>query len=508
MRKIIGISAMVVASLLAACGGGGGSPGDTKLPYSIQLRTEKAQLPLNISNLPAGIGAYAPYTTTLYVTGKEGDSQVLGGDDIFACNLAAGLGVGSLVYLDGKPEHQDADGNAKLYRSITLGANSGANSFHFHSGDKAGTARITCSITNPNDQQISTASVDIVVGAATGFSASVIANAKAPGFLGSRGNLSLLRNNVGIQAFVMDDANQPIPDPSAPNLQISIRQSSASAGSRLLAGVQTGSVVQVRTIGGVGLVSLSSGADAGGILLEFVTDSYDNDVSNGIQDPVASLYAVGVYHAIASTPLEITTTDVASASEGVPFVYLLEASGGVPPYSWSAVGGLPSGLTLSSSGIIQGTPSVPGTFQVVIQVTDGAGAVATRNVTLTVAAAPPPPEPPEPPAPPVTPLTIVGCAGAGDCSLPGATSGAAYLYSLSATGGDTTEPVTWTYTPAVPAPGLILGTAGNDGVISGTITPANLADCTVRFLVTATRGTASVSQPASIIVTGGVCPAA
>ena len=58
------------------------------------------------------------------------------------------------------------------YRSIVLDSNAGGNSFHFHAGNIAGTARITCAVTNPADQLVSSASVDIVVGAATGKPAS------------------------------------------------------------------------------------------------------------------------------------------------------------------------------------------------------------------------------------------------------------------------------------------------------------------------------------------------
>lgn len=504
MRKIIGISALAVSALLSACGGGGGSPGDTKLPYSITLRAEKTQLPINAANELPGIGAFYPYTTTLYVQASEGDKPILGGGDIFGCNVAGGLDSGALYYLDGDEKHQDAAGNPGAYRSITLGANSGGNSFHFHSGTKSGTARITCSVTNPADQQVSSASVDIVVGAATGKPASVIAVAQVsgeyPGYLGSRDNLELIRNNVLIQAFVMDDANQPIPEPSAANLQVRILQSSASAGSRLLSGPQSGSSIQVRTIGGIGNISLSSGPSSGVILLELVTDRYDNNVSNGIQDPVSSLFAVGVSdYREAATPVAITTATVATADQNVSYVYMLEASGGRPPYRWASLGGLPSGLSLSSSGIIQGTPSVAGTFNFVAQVTDGVGAVSTRNLNIAVTAAPPPPP---------AALVITGCSGSGVCQLSAAPAGSMYVYAFSATGGDPKKDLVWGFNPVSPATWLTVGAAGQNGVITGTPpNPMGAESCNVTFLVTATRDKESVSRTVSIKVTGGGCPA-
>lgn len=513
MRKLFGAAALVISSVLTACGGGGGSPGDTKLPYTITLTTDKTQLPINISSQGPSIGAYATYTTTVYVNASEGGAPILGAKDIFACNLSQGLDSGALYYLDGDKAHEDDAGNPLAYRSITLGSNAGGNSFHFHAGTKSGTARVTCSVTNPADNQVSSASVDIVVGSATGKPASVIGSAQAPKYLGSQGNVSLIRNNVGIQAFVMDDANQPIPNPSAANVQISIRPfasaSDASAGARLLSGSQSGSVLQVRTIGGTGLISLSSGPNSGVILLEFTTDRFDNDVSNGIQDPVTSLLAVGVYDAISATPLSIPTTTLPAAQVGVPFAYALQASGGTPPYSWAATAGLPGGLTLGSSGVLQGSPSVAGSYNIVVTVTDSLGATTMQNMAITVAAAAVV-TPPTPTTPAQAPLTITGCTGGATtvCQLPNATADMLYLYAFSATGGDETKTVTWNFTPAAPA-WLTTTQVGNNGVISGTpVSPVPAAQCSVSFLATATRDTLSVSRQMLVKLASGSggCP--
>lgn len=504
------VSASVVV-LLASCGGGGGSPGSSDLPYSISLRAEKSQLPINIdpANNRAGTGAYASYTTTLYVSAREGNAPIQGGEEIFGCNLVAGLDSGALYYLDGDEEHEDDNGNALAYRAITLGSNAGGASFHFHAGDKAGTARVVCSVTNPRDNLVSTASVDIVVGAASGKPASVIATTMAPYALGSKFNLNFLRNNVGIQAFIMDDANQPIPNPGGgANLQVSILPFGSFNGARLLSGLQSGNVLQVKTIGGVGTVSLSSGTDQGAILLEYVTDRFDNDVSNGIQDPVSSLHAVSVFDAVPSTPLAITGEDTISVTEGRSFAYALSLEGGVGPYTWSTIGGLPSGLTLNASGVISGsTSAAAGEYNVVVRVTDGNGTVATRNIKIVVIALPvtPPPPTPEPPTPTIGPLvfTVNGCSASVStpCPLPAAALNVSYAYAFTASGGDTSKPVTWQFNGALPQ-GLTGAEAGNNGVISGTPTAAGCYN----FLVTATRDTLSVTRQVYIAVGSAACP--
>ena len=176
MRKFIKFAALAATAVLTACGGGGGSPGETLENYSITLRTDKAVLPLNISNSMPGLGAYQPYTTTLYVDARKGSLPIPGGEKIFGCNVNGGLDSGALYYLDGKDEHQtEVDdgfgGKIKIpnaYRSITLESNSGGNSFHFHAGDQAGTVRITCSVSDPRDKQQKSATVEISVGGTTG----------------------------------------------------------------------------------------------------------------------------------------------------------------------------------------------------------------------------------------------------------------------------------------------------------------------------------------------------
>lgn len=163
MKKLFKKLAVISLASLAACGGGGDSSGSFSLPYSITLRAEKNQLPLNVNNNLPAIGAGAINTTTLYVEARQGDAPIPGGTEVFACNLVQGLDFGDLYYLDGDSAHEDENKLPKAYRSVTLGANAGVASFHFHAGDLRGTSRITCTVTDPRDKQVRSASVDIVV---------------------------------------------------------------------------------------------------------------------------------------------------------------------------------------------------------------------------------------------------------------------------------------------------------------------------------------------------------
>lgn len=479
MRKLIGIVGLAAAALLAGCGGGGGSPGTTHEQYSITLRADQTSLPVNLGHYPAGIGVSAPFTTTLYVNAKAGDNPIPGGAGIFGCNISAGLPSGALYYLDGKSEHQDADGNPTAYRSITLDANSGGNSFHFHAGDQAGSGTITCTVTDPRDSQPYSASVNITVGggAGSGMPASIRGTVNAP-YVGSQFNVNNLRNNVGVQVLVMDDMSQPVPAPAAANVQVRILPTSASAGARLLLGTQSGSVVQAVTQGGVASFSLSSGPSSGLILLELTTDRADNNVANGLQDPIVQWAVVQVIDGISTTPLVFAATSL-TIPNGTPYGQALTATGGTLPYSWQALGALPNGLTLSSTGVIGGTPKAPpGTYVVTVRVTDALGATVDAAITLNITG---------PMSPPLvfTAPTVT------------AVPNQAFSFALSASGGR--PGYTWAALGAMPA-GLTLSPAG---VISGTPTAAGTF--TVAVSVTDSEGT-SVNGNVTITVTAPATP--
>jgi hypothetical protein len=89
-------------------------------------------------------------------------------------------------------------------------------------------------------------------------------------------------------------------------------------------------------------------------------------------------------------PLTITTgSQLPNASRSALYVKVLEATGGRLPYTWSllaAQGRLPAGMTLTSSGIVGGTPLEEGTYNFTAQVRDGAGATAQKSFALTVGA--------------------------------------------------------------------------------------------------------------------------
>lgn len=70
---------------------------------------------------------------------------------------------------------------------------------------------------------------------------------------------------------------------------------------------------------------------------------------------------------------------------GVAYNQQITASGGTGPYVFAILSGtLPAGLTLSSSGLLSGTPTTVGTSTVTIQATDGNGCPGVATYTITI----------------------------------------------------------------------------------------------------------------------------
>jgi hypothetical protein len=86
---------------------------------------------------------------------------------------------------------------------------------------------------------------------------------------------------------------------------------------------------------------------------------------------------------VVAAPLDVTTTNLPDSETGEPYSAGLSASGGVPPYTWTAVSGLPAGLSLDSgTGVVSGEPSAQGGYSITVDVTDSADPASTTQATV------------------------------------------------------------------------------------------------------------------------------
>ena len=159
---------------------------------------------------------------------------------------------------------------------------------------------------------------------------------------------------------------------------------------------------------------------------------------------------------IAPAALNITTASIPDGVIGAGYSSALNATGGFTPYSWViAAGALPAGLSLSTSGVISGTPSAAGSSSFTVRLTDAQSGASTRSFSLLV-------------APAVLVITTAS-------PLPSGQVGNSYSTTVGATGG--TVPYVWSLASGALPAGLAL-TVG--GVISGTPTASGSSTFTIQ----------------------------
>lgn len=104
------------------------------------------------------------------------------------------------------------------------------------------------------------------------------------------------------------------------------------------------------------------------------------EVSSADSTAVSEQIAVQVYD-----PVEMTTLTLPTGITGVSYNEAFAASGGDGAFTWARdSGALPDGLTLSTDGVISGTPTIQGASDFEVRVTTGDGQTIATPFELTV----------------------------------------------------------------------------------------------------------------------------
>ena len=158
----------------------------------------------------------------------------------------------------------------------------------------------------------------------------------------------------------------------------------------------------------------------------------------------------GIYVYPQGTPVIVTASPLPTGTIGPALQPDLLGHRGAIPYTWAVTAGaLPTGIGLSSAGLLSGTPGTTGTFGFSVQVTGSDGLSSASPFVLAV------------PAPPV--ITSAG-------STTGVT-GASFYYQITATNSPTSYNAT-----GLPQ-GLSVNTSS--GIISGTLVSTGTTVATI-----------------------------
>ncbi len=185
----------------------------------------------------------------------------------------------------------------------------------------------------------------------------------------------------------------------------------------------------------------------------------------------------------------ITSRAPVGGSQGTPYTHTYTATGSAPITYTVTAGSLPPPLTLSSAGVISGTPSTAGTYTGTITAANGTLPNATQNFSINIAQA--------------IVFTSAAPPGTGNVGTP-------YNHTCTASGGGT---MTFTVASgALPTPlmlssgGVISGTPNATGTYTGTIKAHNglAPDVTQPFSIVI--GPALVYTAGSVNLTATIAP--
>lgn len=252
---------------------------------------------------------------------------------------------------------------------------------------------------------------------------------------------------------------------------------------------QTGAMSNVHHFNNVGNLLPNLHAKEN-VVLDFVLAKYDHPITSARK----LLFQENAPESISFSdlrkkriPTGITPTTLPIGQINVGYSQQMTATGGTAPYTFGALN-LPAGLTLSTSGLLSGTPTNAGSYSFVIDVADSTGNAIAVPYTLVIC----------------QPLTLT------PQTLLDATVGKSYSVPFVTTGG--TTPYTYTLSGTLPSSisftseGLLSGTPRQIDVgnynIAITVTDANRCSQTTSYTLTINCPTITLTNtiPSSVNV--------
>jgi hypothetical protein len=272
---------------------------------SISIQATRTQLPVNLFGIRPFFGS--PYMSEFTITARTASGQAISiprGD-------AGGLGitinpvtVAAFSTLD-DPETEDDPATPEIENNeflSLLGQGpvnivAGRATIFVHSFNVPGTATIVASIQDPETgRTMTTSQVITIVTSAPALPASV---SVSPTFAALYVNSSGGASSGAVEIDVSDSIGQPVPDPVAGNIafnnvRVEVVGDGAVAAGERVTGVNaagqtvTGQQIALRTTNGVVNATFIAGTRVGPTTIRATADRADNNVDNGITDPVVA----------------------------------------------------------------------------------------------------------------------------------------------------------------------------------------------------------------------------
>jgi hypothetical protein len=258
----------------------------------LTIQTTRTTLPANTFNVPPFLGS--PYMAEVTVTWRRGNGQLVDSGTVNVSVNPVGA-TGGFSTLD-DPSTPDVNEFLVRLGQGPVRVVAGKATLFFHALNMAGTSTLTVTANDPdNGETLSRSQVFTINNIAPPLPSQVLVSAAdTPVYVqGAGGNTALQ-----LEIAVRDGAGALIPDPVAGstafnNVRLEIIGDGPAFGERLR-GVNaqgqavTGSSISLRTFNGIAGAVFESGTRIGTTSVRVTVDRADNNVDNGLQDPLSA----------------------------------------------------------------------------------------------------------------------------------------------------------------------------------------------------------------------------
>ncbi|MBL8298027.1 MAG: Ig-like domain-containing protein [Rhodanobacteraceae bacterium] len=306
-KRCLGL--LTAGLMLASCGGGGGSGGDGAFQPvtsgTLTITTTATSLPMNRQGGLPFLGS--PYIAELNITWRRANGDLVSGQKVaVSINPVTVAGFSKLDDPATQTEFNPTTGAYvrgneffDILGSGPVDVTGGHATVFVHSFDTAGVATVTVTANDTASPTTISKTIQIsVANVASTLPASIVSEVSPNHvYLQETGG----SNSTIVSAVVRDGGNQFVPDPGTGNTTFNNVQFEVVGGANYgslsalgAGGSNTGTTVKSRTVQGIASASFRAGTIQGPVQIRSIADRADNNVDNGIGDPVVSTASVVV----------------------------------------------------------------------------------------------------------------------------------------------------------------------------------------------------------------------